>query len=323
MVVNRVSVAAILAVAMLTLAGCAEEGTPTDDDQDTFEGFNLTSQEDTGIIRGVVVDSAVVPISDATVTLGPDGPTAVTNVDGAFGFSDVEPGLHQVMVEKLGYVTTQTTVDVKANIADPPVLKILFERDPSKTPYVQAFQFAGYIECSGSTPAYRVAICNVPNIATDILGQPSLMADVFIAEHEIGLGPKFVQSEMIWESTQSLGDRMLLVAEVDPEDGNGIGDANGTSPLLVTAHEQVINDAGMDVSGVLQIRVFNFEHPATTPPVPVCGVPNYVHGGDMCLKGAGLTLSQNFEVFSHLTFQFTPPEGWQFTVDGAPVVPAS
>ncbi len=43
----------------------------------------------------------------------------------------------------------------------------------------------------------------------------------------------------------------------------------------------------------------------------------------MCIKGVGLTLSQDFEIFSHVTFHFTPPEGWQFTNDGAPIVPSS
>lgn len=303
-----------LSLLIVSLAGCADEA-PAAVEGEEFKDLDLKADDDTGVIRGVVVDPAVVPVEGATVVLD-DGRTATTTAAGAFGFSDVEPGIHQLVVDKVGFVATQTTVDVRAGIDQPPVVKVLLEHDAAELPYVQAFQFSGYIECSATSPAYRVAVCSIPNIV-----QPGLTDDNFLALYDIQQDPQWVQAEMVWESTQALGDHMLLVVEVSPARETTVREGNGTSPLVVTGYREDIERAGMDKSGVMEQRVFNFQKPETTPPVPVCGVPDPINGGSYCARGVGVTVSQEFEIFSHVAYRFQPADGWQFTVDGAPQVP--
>lgn len=301
---------------MMSLAGCAEEA-PTEEGGGEFDDLDLQAGEDTGLIRGVVVDAAVVPVQGATVTLdGPGGPTATTNAAGAFGFSDVEPGIHQLLVDRTGYVATQTSVDVKAGVEQPPVVKVLLEHDANELPYVQAFHFQGYIECSVTSPAYRVAVCSLPGLS-------SVTDDEFLAVYEIQQDPRWVQAEMVWESTQALGDHMLLNVEVSAARETTVKEGNGTSPLVVTGYREDIERSGMATSGIMQQRVFNFQKPETTPPVPVCGIPDPINGGSYCARGVGATVSQSFEVFTHVAYRFQPADGWQFTVDGAPTVPPS
>ena len=179
----------------------------------------------------------------------------------------------------------------------------------------------GFIACSASTPAYRVAACGALNIVTDLLGQDPLTEDEFIAGFEIGAYPDFVQAEMVWRSTQPAGDYLQLTAEVSPTDGADIGSVNGQSPLVLKADNATITAAGMHTSKYMQQRVFNMEHEATTPPVPVCDIPNPVHGGTMCAKGLGLTLDQKFQVFTHVFHKFVPEESWLFIESGSPQVP--
>lgn len=306
-----------VSLCLVAFAGCTEE--PLDEVSDEPASFeNLEATADTGVIRGVVLDETITPIAGATVKLqGLDAETT-TDADGAFGFQGLPEGVYFLDVDAIGYGAAQSQADVVAGVNRPDVIKVLLVKDESELPFVEQFVFTGFIQCSGSTPAYRVAVCGAVNAVAEIAGQEPPLDDVFLAGFAIGLDPDFIQAEMVWESTQALGDRMQLTVEVDPTDGNDIGTGSGVSPVTVSANKEAIVAAGMDVSGYMQQRVFNMEHPATTPPVPVCGVPNPVHGGDMCVKGIGLTFDQRFEVFTHNFYRFTPAEGWTFVNDGAP-----
>ena len=319
---GRVSTSLSLLLAFLgvAVAGCAEEGAPAEQD-DGFDEFTLEATEETGIIRGVVVDETVTPVAGATIEIPSEGLSTTTSANGAFGFADLDPGVYQLRVDALGFAPTQTNAEVEAGVDKPEIVRVLLTKDASELPYVEAFTFNGFIQCSGSTPAYRVAYCGAVNLVFEIAGQEPPLQDEFIAGFDIDTHPDFIQSEMVWDSTQPLGEEMLLTVEVDPSDGNSIGTVSGQSPLILRADNATIAAAGMDTSGYMQQRVFNFEHPATTPPVPVCGVPNPVHGGDMCVKGFGMTIDQKFEVFTHNFHGFLPTDEWTFLDDGSPTPP--
>ena len=313
--------AVLLTLSAVVLAGCAEEiPEEAPEGPASLEALDLEADEGKGVIRGVVVDTSIVPVAGATVSLT-DGRTTESQDDGGFGFGNVEPGFHTLEVDALGFHSVSVQVEVEAGDELPPVIKVQLTADFSELPYVEPLTFNGFISCSGSTPAYRVAICSVPNIVTDILGQPPLTDDQFIAGFDIGMYPEFVQAEMVWKSTQPAGDFLQLTAEVSPTDGEDIGSVNGVSPLVLKADNETIPAAGMHTSKFLQQRVFNMEHEATTPPVPVCDIPNPVHGGTMCAKGVGLTIDQKFQVFTHVFHKFVPDEDWLFIEDGSPDVP--
>ena len=67
----------------LFVAGCAESSAPALEPVDD----GLVATPTTGIIRGVVVDPAVVPVQGATVDLIGTGLATTTDADGAFGLA--------------------------------------------------------------------------------------------------------------------------------------------------------------------------------------------------------------------------------------------
>ncbi len=305
----------LLALCMLLvgLAGCADSAPVTEED-DKFVGLvdEKDQKSDKGVIRGVVVDNAIVPLAGAIVSVvGQEKMTMETTEAGAFAFSNVEPGFTELLVDKNGYEAARLQVNVVAGVKQPAIVQVQLTPDPSELPFIQPLTFNGYIDCSMSSPAYRVAVCSLP-------GVEEAFADNFMATYE-GLGPKpdFIQSEMNWEGTQPAGDAMMFTLEADVLDGGEVGDdAQGLSPLLIKADQERINNSRF--GGTLVQRVFNYEIPGSAPPVPVCGVPNPIHGGTMCVKGVGLTLQQPFSIYTHVFYRTVPAEDWQFSVDGSP-----
>ncbi len=305
----------LLALCMLLvgLAGCAESA-PAPEEDDTFDGLvdEDNQRDDLGVIRGVVVDNAIVPIADALVTLlGDKEQTATTTQNGAFAFQNLEPGFTEIVVDKKGYAAARLQVNVVAGEKQPAVVQVQLTPDPSELPFIQPLVFNGYLDCSFSSPAYRIAACGVANPG-------GLMRDNFMTTYEgLGPAPDFIQSEMVWESTQPAGDAMMFTLEADVSDGGEIGDdAQGVSPLVIKADALQINESRY--AGSLIQRVFNFEYPGTAPPVPVCGIPNPIHGGTMCAKGVGATIQQPFTIYTHVFFRTAPSDSWQFSNDGAP-----
>jgi hypothetical protein len=122
--------ASLLALAFL-LSGCAaESGDAEESDPVSFE------------LRGVVVDDAIRPLAGAAVTL--DGALRnVTGPDGAFSFSDVAAGSHQVGVEAAGYSPAQAVA-----VAGPDALPIRIILNPVPVPggFHQTFAFDGFFQ---------------------------------------------------------------------------------------------------------------------------------------------------------------------------------
>lgn len=138
---------AVLTVAFLvamTLAGCSSGGDGGDDDV-------LPVDNDTGGIRGLVVDQAIAPVANAVISLtgGPDaGKTAETGADGRFNFTGLAPGEYFVSVAKLGYKGSQVAAPVVAGDAEPPLVKLLLERIATAQPYLDHFKLEGYYSCT-------------------------------------------------------------------------------------------------------------------------------------------------------------------------------
>jgi hypothetical protein len=189
------------------------------------------------------------------------------------------------------------------------VERILLEADPASTPYHDERVFEGFIECSGTFVVVGVALCSVPNVITNFLGLGNVTNDRFLVEYDVAARPMWLQSEMVWESTQQLGDKMAVMYSWDCGDENGgflcDHEVAGTSPLLLVANEtaiQEINEGQLGNGTQLMIRVFN-------------------RGLDETMGRVGMTLEQEFEIYSHFFYGYEPPEGWRFTVDGAPPPP--
>lgn len=291
------------------LAGCTSNAPKdTSDDPAAFDDVVVTST--TGAIRGVVVSEAIVPIAGALVVL-PDGKEQRTDDEGAFVFSGLAPGDYFLTVSKIGFTTVQTSATVVAGLAEPPITKVTLLVDATAVkPYYQEYVFDGFIQCSGTFVAVGAAVCSF----VDLVGIPS--EDRFGVTYGLDMRPTWMQTEMVWASTQAAGSKMSVMYSWDCGDENGgfLCDhgAAGNSPVLLVANETAIAEINEgDYNGTsLFVRAFNEGLDETQ----VDGVP----GG-----GVGLTVNQRFTFYTHLFYGYEPPAGWRFTDgQGVPQPPA-
>jgi len=299
---------ALLAAA--ALAGCA--GNSPDGEADTgpeFDDLGLEATSSTGVIRGVVVDDAIRPVAGATVTLQGDAPReATTTAVGTFGFDGLQAGTYFLEVTKPGYFAAQQSADVVAGVAEPAIVKVLLQVDAANTPYYEAYVFEGYIECSGTFVAVGFAACSAVNLVTDIAGAGNLTQDNFATTYDVARTPDWIQSEMVWDSTQALGGEMSVMYSWGDCGGflcdHGV---SGSSPLLLTANAEEIAEINDGELGAgddeLFVRVFNEGLSETQVGV----------GG-----GLGLTFQQRFTVFTHIFYGYAPTDGWRISA-GDPV----
>lgn len=282
----------------LALAGCAEGGaTPDQDalvDESEFEGVQATAT--TGVIRGVVVDEAVRPIAGAAITLAGNDPREATSSDaGAFAFADLEPGTYFLTTTKVGYNSVQTSVDVVAGVQEPPITKVLLVADPTSTPFVTSATLDGFIECSVRAFVYGIALC-------EGIGNDNVV-------HDLNLDgvPTFAQGELVWDSTQALGDELSFNWRKTGTNSDYI-DTEGPSPLLLQANATLLGENDVGTEQPLRSVIFTGHNPLTEPPA----------GG---LWGVGIQAQQRFTIYLHAFYNFEPQPDWRFTVNGAPEVP--
>lgn len=291
---------ALILVAAFLLAGCASKEAPEPEPVVAdFTELDLEVTASTGIIRGVVVDEAIRPVVGAKLALQTEqGPREATSAeDGAFGFDDLPGGPYFIQATKPGYTSAQVSTDVTVGVAEPPIVKVLLTLDPETRPFFEVYNWDGFIECSARTPAVGIALCQG-------IGNDDVVHDIELAS---GI-PTFAQGELVWESTQTLGDELSFNWRKTGTNTDYI-DTEGPSPLLLAANYTLFEKNDVGVSEPLRTVIFTGHNPATEPP-----------GG--ILWGVGVQLQQKFTLYLHVFYNFVPPEGWRFTVDGDPVPPS-
>jgi Carboxypeptidase regulatory-like domain len=306
----------LLAVALaLALAGCSSSPPEAVDDapQAAFEELALESTATTGIIRGIVVDTAIRPIAGASVTLRADPPVATTTTaDGAFGFDGLESGTYFLSIHKVGFLDVQQSAEVVAGVAEPPIVKVQVVSDGKPSPYYGEYKVEGIIECGTSAVAAcggvhdAIVIVCVNSGGAVCLPQPT--NDAYSAFLWLDGGtPDYIQTEMVWQSTQALSNDMnyaLRYAERETYDNGmyegGIDSFEGPSPLLGNISGEDAEDAELGNRTGLVFSIFsgNQEYPV------------------------GVTVEQRYTFFIHAFYGYIPPADWRFTEDGAPPPPA-
>lgn len=286
-----------------TLAGCADEPTseaPDDGFSDELDD-DLRATEDTGVIRGIVVDFAIVPVAGATVTLAGVAESTQSNEDGAFGFDGLAPGTYFLEVSKLGYNATQTSVEVQAAVDTPPIVKVRLESAPLDLPYVSATQYSGFLACGAAVFATSVG-CTVLAPLGDATQSVSIWRHQFESPRI-----QWTQGELVWDQTQPAGG--MFIWEITGRDNDHIGyRETTTSPALAYINETIFADNPRDIvqEGV-DYRFFGGPHPACH------GIYGF---------GCGVTLDQAANAYIHDFYNFIPPEGWRFTSDGEVPIPS-
>lgn len=311
--VRSLTVLALLLV--VTLAGCSDadpEPAPALDD--------LASTPTTGLIRGVVLDETITPVADATVSLR-GGNETVTDLDGRFGFGSLEPGTYFLAVQKPGHESVETSTTVVVGVDQPAVVKVTLPRLPETIPYILPIQVSGLINCE----AMLVILLETCDQGTGLAG--SGQSQFFLpVDQKV---PHAVQVELQWDATQATGGSMTLTFGACPDGEycspydfgvNNLCQTWGPSVLWCRSDQYTVERSGAGVGGdsVGQARLGIGDEPGIAIAVgadcAVCTPPGTPQCGDAC--GVGVILEQEFEIFAHVFYNFTPDEGWVFTEDG-------
>ncbi len=299
----------ITLLVLTALAGCAEDGAPVQDIETTEADRQLKATATTGVIRGVVIDATVTPIAGATIRIAAlDVETVSDEVDGSFGFDDLEPGTYMMDVSKIGFGKVKASAAVEAGVDKPAIVRIQLEADALSLPQAITYTFNGYIECSWVAMAVALAMCSVPEIVGIDLG------DEFITYIDVESIPTFTQTEMLWDATQAAGDALQL--NVFDGTTSGPMGTNGPSPQFLRGDRAFWeNGTGGSKSGSpmladgtqISFRVFAGWLAGTEGPFG---------------WGVGVTLSQQFTMYNTIFTNIVPDEEWTFIEDGEFVVPS-
>jgi hypothetical protein len=244
---------------------------------------------------------------------------------GAFGFQGLPEGTYFVKAHKLGYNDVQSSTEVKAGDNDPPLLKVSLVTDRTFVkPFYTVMSQKGFIQCGVTSPVVGVALCAAPNNAClplvvlqpCLAHGPNVTQDAFSNYFAIDGPPNWLQCELVWENTQSLGTALRVITRVsDPTNYKqnfylrGMNSSSGQSPLLVIDDYDMIHDAknnGKTILGNntgLEIDVFS-----GNAPTPAGAY-------------AGVQVNQDYKIIAHVFYGFRPPVGWRFTSDGDPPLP--
>lgn len=286
----------------VALAGCSATPAAEPVEEVDFSDIDLDATSSTGVIRGVVVDEAIRPISGVLVQLTGSNPRNATTTDeGLFGFDGLEPGTYFLQVGKAGFKGVQQSADVVAGEAEPPVIKVLLLQDAATAPFVEAQVYDGYIECTTSV----LVLCGAPAILT---GQ-QLTNDRFAWDQYFTDGASLLQAEMMWDSTQPLSPELYFELETlndgcenNNEDiGRFMNSTSGASPIYATINQTEIQAWSIGQTCPVWVSIFSGG---------VAGTP------------VGATVQQRFAMYFHGFYNHLPNPGWRFSVDGPPAPPA-
>lgn len=280
---------AVFLLVMVGLAGCAADSGPE----------TLDDAPDALRVEGVVVDAAIVPIANASIEILGSNATLHTDGNGQYAFAAVA-GTYALRISKEGFLAAEVTVVVPANATAPVQIKTQLERVAIQEPFSNVLKWDGVIQCAARYSLNALAACGLVYETADGagLGGPlePVRDDAEENYPEIDTPPSLVQSEMVWDSTQALGSGLRLMY-TDPHRGGADNYAidAGPSPLMVRADNGTLMFKHLEDEGLL-IRVFPGEAEGT---------------------GFGVTLAQDFSVFTSLYYNYAPPDDWRFTDSNA------
>ncbi len=305
---------AILVVLAIILAGCSQaepEAEPV-----------LEADLGQGVIRGLVVDSAITPLEGVTILLADHDVTAYTDADGEFSFSNVDAGVYRLVVSLYGYLDQQATVTVEPGILDPERVQVELVRLPGTEPLAVPAKHDARIGCEVIV-LYALQSCDPGNV-----GLESDNAFLMRVDDRI---PRAVHVELGWSPNQEVGKSLTLnygtctgneYCDPKPPADTFLCQTFGESPLWCRVTQTGVERSG---SGSAAATILHTGHGTKANSAIAVHV-----GADcaVCLPapyqewGLGAVAEQGVETFLWSFYNFEPPTGWSFIRDGAPEVPA-
>lgn len=227
----------------LALAGCSDGGR----DGEPLPGA------DEGMLRGVVVTGAIVPIANASVVVTPGDIGATTDALGNFEVGPLATGAYRVEATAPGYAMGFVVVDVGPT--DLQVVSVVLEAVSTDVPYYELEHFEAYIECS-----YAQNFGGVVGGDFSCFGVTDLVLGVKVDNdvnafpmHVNGGGFKGLLFEMVWDPQSTMPNYAGFIRSAVPVgEAGGLGLEHqywvdsGPSPLQAWVYQGIENDGAYD-----------------------------------------------------------------------------
>ncbi|MGB1586380.1 MAG: carboxypeptidase-like regulatory domain-containing protein [Thermoplasmatota archaeon] len=285
---------------VISLAGCADGSDSSD--------APVMRDSDQGLIRGVVVDAAVVPLEGIDITLAGTDRSTTTDDNGQFTIDDVAPGTYVLEASSLVHEAVQVAVTVVAG-GEQEVTKIQMKRLFVQDAYMDQQEIRGYMNCGYSAGLSSPCILDYTQLLPVCPGgcAPQLYGiagDVrrFVVPMNAGWQSRI--NEIVWDpstgTSESLG---MTISFYNRTSSHSYTSAAGPSPL----RHQMDMDPEQD-------------HPEWVPPEGKHDYLVFVNpsrdGSRMPVLGGewpvALMVEQTFELFVSTFYFGLPPEGWSF-----------
>jgi hypothetical protein len=307
------------------LAGCSGDPDPDAAAAEDFSGVDVAVSATTGAIRGIVVDERIAPIGEATVGLKGANveQSATTDDQGRFAFSNLQPGTYFLAVTALLHQDGQTSVEVVAGVAEPPIVKVQLPRLFTQQPFVEQTKVDGFIQCNQAGVVYGSAPC-----ITDFTGQASgplngtgpctpsgcapqlrrVLTEQRGFRSSVGPGWQTLVLEMTWQESSETFDRMGITFsynETQRPASHWYARSDSTSPMRMEIKTGVVDDTHQG-------------EPEMIPPEGHSDLYYFVGVRQSTFPVPSVAVNQQFQLFTTWFYYGLPPEGWSL-VNGDPL----
>lgn len=294
------------AVCALLIAGCSDPASKKAAETD-FSDVDINVSETTGAIRGIVVDERITPVAAAVITLtGSDPRSTMTDDQGRFVFDELEPGTYFMHVRSPMHKEVQSSVDVEAGVAEPPLTRIQLQRLFEQEPFMTQVDHDGFFECSqeGASWYYSSSTC-VAGVVGPLSTMPpfnSIGTQDREWHSDVLAGWQTMVFEMTWKPTsQSTSTRMGMVVSTYKPERSG-------------SHWFAEFEGGSPVRGQLDVGVehesASGEDPEQVPTEGMSQMSYFVSVRAPDNVSPGIAINQAFKVYLSMFHYGRPPEGW-------------
>jgi hypothetical protein len=199
----------------------------------------------TGGIEGRVHDDELLPVAGANVSLPLLRITARSDLDGAFAFSHVPPGVYELVAERSDYGRSSVFLEVKVGAVAQ--VQVLLSTTPIQEPFYNTAIQRGVVGCAvdvtaGSSLTGCTNFDPFFNLSAVFPDQYQIRWRLVGAVSEW----KGASVEMEWRSTQTFGRSLWMLWDVlgcaTGGEGEALADQAGRSPLHAFANATKVQD---------------------------------------------------------------------------------
>ena len=312
----RMRAGTCLLVSCVLLAGCS--AAPNKGPSATGpSGLPVEVTQSTGAIRCLVVDDRIQPVAGVAITVrGADvARNATTDAQGRCALSGLAPGTYFLSAASPLHQPAQTSVEVQAGVAEPPLTRLQLQRLYTNAPYSVQVTRDGFFECSqdGASVWYSSSTCADGVFGPASQAEPAL-SNVTDQQREwhsdVAPGWQALVFEMSWQPTsQGTSPKMGMVISTYKPTRNGahcFAELVGTSPARLQIDVGVAHATNCGVAPTM---------------IPAGGMDNMsyfvsVRSADGITPG--LAINQKFTVYLTMFHYGRPPDGWSFVAGDPP-----